>query len=81
MTYDRRGKGFFPALPVTGNALRHDLAAYRIRKINSSPSCPPIAPLSIAETIIKICDTFANISPIIIASRPSVNRFAKFSQI
>lgn len=81
MTYDRRGKGFFPALPVTGNALRHDLAAYRIRKTNSSPSCPPAAPLSKAETIIKICDTFANTSPIIIASRPSVNRFAKFSQI
>ena len=41
MTCDRRVKGFFPALPVTGNALRHDLAAYRIRKINSSPSGRP----------------------------------------
>ena len=41
MTCDRRGKGFFPALPVTGNALRHDLAAYCIRKTNSSPSGRP----------------------------------------
>ena len=81
MTCDRRGKGFFPALPVTGNALRHDLAAYCIRKTNSSPSCPPASPLSKAETIMKICDTFANLNLIIIASRLSVNRFAKFSQI
>lgn len=78
MTYDRRGKGFFPALPVTGNALRHDLAAYCIRKTNNSPSGRPSFE---SRNILKICDTFANISPIIIASRPSVNRFAKFSQI
>lgn len=81
MTCDRRRKGFFLALPVTGNALRHDLAAYCIRKTNSSPSYPPAAPLSKAETIMKICDDFANLHLIIIASRLSVNRFAKFSQI
>ena len=44
-------------------------------------AAPPAAPLSKAETIVKICDVFANTNPIIIASRPSVNRFAKFSQI
>ena len=44
-------------------------------------AAPPAAPLSIAETIMNICDTFANTNPIIIASRPSVNRLAKFSQI
>lgn len=74
-------KGSFSRCLWTGNALRHDLAAYCIRKTNSSPSCPPVTPLSKAETIMKICDTFANTNPIIIASRPSVNRFAKFSQI
>ena len=41
MTCDLRGKGFFLALPVAGNALRHDLAAYCIRKTNSSPSGRP----------------------------------------
>lgn len=81
MPCDRRGKGFFLASPVAGNALRHDLAAYCIHKTNSSLSCTPAAPLSKAETIVKICDTFANTNPIIIASLPSVNRFAKFSQI
>lgn len=44
-------------------------------------AAPPAAPLSKAETIIKICDAFANLNLIIIASRLSVNRFAKFSQI
>lgn len=33
------------------------------------------------ENMMIICDTFANMNPIIITSRPSVNRFAKFSQI
>lgn len=74
-------KGSFSRCLWTGNALRHDLAAYCIRKTNSSPSYPPAAPLSKAETIMKICDYFANLHLIIIASRLSVNRFAKFSQI
>lgn len=34
-------KGSFSRCLWTGNALRHDLAAYRIRKINSSPSDRP----------------------------------------
>lgn len=42
---------------------------------------PPAAPLSKTETIVKICDAFANLNLIIIASRLSVNKFAKFSQI
>lgn len=44
-------------------------------------AAPPAAPLSKAETVVKICDAFANLSLIIIAYRLSVNRFAKFSQI
>lgn len=44
-------------------------------------AAPPAAPLSKAETIVKICDAFANLNLIIIDSRLSVNRFAKFSQI
>lgn len=44
-------------------------------------AAPLAAPLSKAETIVKICDTFANLNLIIIAYRLSVNRFAKFSQI
>lgn len=71
-------KGSFSRCLWTGNALRHDLAAYCIRK---TIAAPPATPLSKAETIVKICDVFANLNLIIIASRPSVNRFAKFSQI
>lgn len=44
-------------------------------------AAPPATPLSKTETIVKICDTFANLNLIIIAYRLSVNRFAKFSQI
>lgn len=44
-------------------------------------AAPPAAPRSKAETIAKICDAFANLNLIIIASRLFVNRFAKFSQI
>ena len=44
-------------------------------------AAPPAAPLSKAETIVKICDAFANLNLIIIAYRLFVNRFAKFSQI
>lgn len=43
-----------------------------------SIAAPPAAPLSKAETIIKICDIFANTNPIIITSRSSVNRLRNF---
>ena len=50
--------------------------------LQHTASAKPIAaPLSKAETIVKICDAFANPNLIIIASCPYVNRFAKFSQI